>query len=176
MRRPKYTLEPLVELRERRAEEATKELAGAVAQREQAERVRAAAEMRRASLDAQARAVREVEARALSLGELHVADLARADAWELRVASERAKRDEAVSRAREGEARARESETEARGRAAARQADAEVVKKDRARWDEAERKRGEAREEEAVSDGTSAALPPRGPHLAGAYTRWRRKG
>jgi hypothetical protein len=176
MRRPKYTLEPLVELRERRAEEATKELAGAVAQREQAERVRAGAEARRASHDLQVHAAREVEARALSRGELRVADLARADAWELRVASERAKHEEAVSRACEGEGRARESEAEARGRVVARQADAEVVKKDRARWHEAERKRDEAREEEAVSDGTSAAAPRRGPHLAGVNTQGRRKG
>jgi hypothetical protein len=148
MRRPKYTLEPLVELRGRRAGEATKELASAVAGREKAERVRAGAEERRAAHEAQARAVREVESQALASGDLRVADLARADAWELRVASERAKHEGAVSRALEEEGRARESETEARGRAAMTQADAEVVKKDRERWRDTERKRGEAQEEE----------------------------
>jgi hypothetical protein len=169
MRRPRYPLEPLVELRERRAQEATKELAGAVVEREKAERVRAGAEGRRASHEAQARAVREVEADALSRGDLRVADLARADAWELRVASERAKHEEAVSRAHEEEGRSRESEKEARGRAVMKHADAEVIKKDRARWRETERKRGEAKEEEAASEVPArprlgrGVVDPRGP-------------
>jgi hypothetical protein len=152
MRRPKYPLEPLAKLREQKVDEATRALAGAVANREKAERARAGAELRRASHEADARGLRQAERGALERGELKAADLARAGAWEMRVAEDREKLEAVVKSTREEEKKARQGEAEARADATARRADAEVVEKDRTRWREGERKHAEAKEEEAATE------------------------
>ncbi len=152
MRQRQYTLEPLVELRDQQVDTAAVELAGAIAQREQAERVRREAEEARAAHEAAARQVRAAEAEALARGELCVSDLAGAGAWELRVTAESAAMGSAVDRARGTEDRAHDGERLARGEVAARQADADIVAKHRARWADGERRRSEAKEEEAASE------------------------
>jgi len=152
MRPPKYPLEPLAKLREEQADAAVRGLAVAVAGRDAAERDRGTAEQRRAAHAAAAIRVREAEQQALDRGELCVGDLARAGAWEMRVASEDETMASAVSRAREVETRARELEQAARGEVATRKAGAEVVDADRARWHDAQRKKAEAREEEAAEE------------------------
>jgi hypothetical protein len=149
---PKYPLEPLAELREKKVEAAALELAQAVRRREAAARTLLAAELRR---DAQARAVaglRQSEHGALGRGELRARDLARADAWGIRVAVERQSLVGAVDHARAVEATACGQEREAQGNVAARRADAQVVAGHRARWDDDARRRLEAREEEASSE------------------------
>ena len=149
---PKYPLEPLAELREKKVEAAALELAEAVRKREAAARTLLAAELRR---DAQARAVaglRQSEHGALSRGELRARDLARADAWGIRVAGERQSLVGAVDHARASEATARGQERDAQGTLAARRADAQVVAGHRTRWDDEARHRLEAREEEASSE------------------------
>jgi hypothetical protein len=152
MRPPKYPLEPLARLRAQKVDEAARVLAGAVTTRETAERVRLGAEQRRASQEEEAKGVRDVEAEELLRGDLRVADLARAGAWEVRVASEQEKLALALTRAREEEGKAREGEKEARESVAAKRADAEVVEKDAARWREGVRKRAETKEEDAASE------------------------
>jgi hypothetical protein len=152
MRRRRYPLEPVAELREAKVDQAVRGLAVAIAQRDQAERSRCAAEESRASHDAGAQLVRSAEAHALARGELRVSDLARAGAWELRVAAERAELMAEVDRARGAEGRAREGEATARGEVASRQADAQVLEKDRARWADAQRRLAEAKDEEAASE------------------------
>ncbi len=57
-----------------------------------------------------------------------------------------------MDQAREVEAGAAAGEGQAREQVAARRADADVVDKDRARWTAAERKRAEAKEEEAMTE------------------------
>ncbi len=152
MRRPRYPLEPLVELREQKVEEAAVGLAGAVHRRERAEQERKAAESARAAHDAASLRVRQGEGEALSRGELRAGDLASADAWEARVTAERATMSTAVDRARATEDNARATEHAARGEVAARQADAKAVARGRARWADEQRKQSEAKEEEAASE------------------------
>jgi hypothetical protein len=152
MRRPRYPLEPLVELRDHQVDRAATSLAGAIAKREDAAQGRRAAEAARAAHDAAARQVRAEESEALDRGMLRAADLAGADGWEARVASESAAMASAVERARTAEERARDGESAARGDLAARRADADVVAKDRARWGDEQRRRGDAKEEEAASE------------------------
>jgi hypothetical protein len=152
MRRPRYPLEPLVELRDHHVDRAAAGLAGAIAKREDAERGRGAAEAVRAAHEASARQVRAAESDALDRGELRAADLAGADAWEARVAAESTAMSSEVERARTAEERARDGERAARGDLASRRAEADVVAKDRARWVDAQGRRTEAKEEEEASE------------------------
>jgi hypothetical protein len=152
MRPPKYALTPLFELRESKVREASRELAKRAEARVLAEGGRRAAEERRDAHSVIVEQVRKAEGTALDRGELRAADLARADAWELRVAAERAAIEAEVKRARTTEARAREGEHSARGDLIAGRADADVVANDRARWNEGMRKRADTKEEEAASE------------------------
>jgi hypothetical protein len=153
MRPPKYALEPLAQLRDRKVEEAARALAQAVGEREAAEAERARADQARAGHERAVRGARVAERQVLERGELTAADLARADAWEIRVAAERAAHDASLARARDAEARAQAKEQGARELVASRRADAKVVANDRARWQDAQRKRAEARDEEAAAEG-----------------------
>jgi hypothetical protein len=152
MRPPRYPLEPLAQLRQDQVEAAVRGLAAAVAGRDAAERVRSGAEQRRQAHQAAAAHVRDAEGEALARGELRAADLARAGAWEVRVASERDALASDLERAAGAEARARAVEEKARGEVAERKAGAEVVAADQTRWREALRKKGEAKEEEAAEE------------------------
>ena len=81
-RPPKYPLEPLLEHRERRVEDATAELGDAVRAREAAESEKARAEAERRAGEESAARTRAAEADLLAKGELRAVDLARAQAWE----------------------------------------------------------------------------------------------
>jgi hypothetical protein len=158
MRRPKYPLEPLAQLRQRKANEAAEAFATAVVERENAERACVDAERRRAMHEAEAHELRQAEADALGRGELRAGDLARTGAWELGVSAQRQRHDDAVERAKGQEGRARDGERDARERVASARADVDVVDKDRAKWRDSQLRREEAQEEEAASEA------------------WRRKG
>lgn len=149
---PKYPLEPLAELREKKAEAAALELAEAVRKREAAAGTLRVAELRREGHAQAVAALRKSEQGALGRGELRARDLARADAWGIRVAAERQSLAGAVDHARASEATARGKERDAQGTVAARRADAQVVSGHRARWNDDARRRLEAREEEASSE------------------------
>jgi len=153
MRPPRYPLEPLVEVRKRAADVATRRLSGAVKTREAATRARHAAEEARGEHERASSRVREAERCALERGELRAADLARAETWGLRVAADHARLSEGVERARATEARASDAHLEAQAGASSRRAEADVVAKDRARWEDQRRKSAEARDEEAASEG-----------------------
>jgi hypothetical protein len=152
MRRPRYRLEPLAELRDHQVEQAAVGLADAIAKREDAEHGRRAADATRAAHDAAAGQVRATESGALDRGELRAVDLAGAGTWELRVAAESTAMASAVERSRTAEERARDGERVARDEVATRRAAADVVAKDRARWLDEQRRRIEAKEEEAASE------------------------
>jgi hypothetical protein len=152
MRPPRYPLEPLARLREDQVEAAVRGLAAAVAGRGAAEDARRTAEHRRDAHAEAAALVRESERLALRRGELHAGDLARAGAWEARVASEHEAMASEVRRALGAEAQARDAERKAQRETASRKADAEAVATDQARWHDALRKKGEAREEEAAEE------------------------
>jgi hypothetical protein len=159
MRPPKYPLEPLAELRDNRVDEAVGDLAVATRERDAAERSRLAAEQRRHAHAAAAQRVRGAEAEALARGELNAAHLAHADAWEARITAEREALASDACRARAEEATARAGEERALGELASREAEAQVVAKDRARWDGAQRRRVEARDEEASSEAWRPTKP-----------------
>jgi len=152
MRRPKYPLEPLADLRARRVEGAVEGLAKAVAQRQQAADQRRQSEQRRDAHEAQAARVSETERGSLDRGELSAADLALAHAWQLRSDAERAALVSETDQARVAEVDAAKREDAARGQVAERRADADVVEKDRARWTAEARKRDDAKEEEAMAE------------------------
>lgn len=152
MAKPKYPLDPLLDLREKRKDEAGVALAGAVKERTRAEQASAQAAGARQSAEQTAASVRSEEAKVLEEGALTAADLQRAGAWEQRVETERRallkKEEEALAAA--DEARAREAG--ARGELAARDADVEVVAKDKARHEERARRAAEAKAEEEASE------------------------
>jgi len=152
MRPRRYPLEPLAELRAGQVDAAVRGLATAVAAHDAAERDRRTAERVRDDHAAVAAGVRAAEREALARGELRVGDLAVAGAWEVRIASEGQAMASAVDRTRGVETRARDAEQGAQGTVAARKADAEVVVADRARWQDALRKKVEAKEEEAAEE------------------------
>jgi hypothetical protein len=152
MAKPKYPLDPLLDLREKRKDEAGAALAGAVAARTQAEEAATRAAGARQSAEQTAAVTRSREAKALEDGALTAADLQRAGAWEQRVESERLALMKKEEEARAAEAAAREQEAGARGELAARDADVEVVAKDRARHLERLRREAEAKAEEEASE------------------------
>ena len=145
----KYPLEPLARLREGKAEQAARALAGSVRTREGATRGVRAAEVRRDAHGAAVSAVHRGELEALAKGELHARDLARTDAWGVRVGAEKAALAGVVERAQATETKAREDENAAQRALTSRQADAQVVDGHRRRWEGEVSRRLEAREEEA---------------------------
>jgi len=155
---PKYPLAPVVTVREAKVDQAAGGLAAAMCARDAAARARTASEQRRDEHAATVEDVRCAEKDALSLGNLRVTDLVRRDAWEVRVAVEQSALASVVEQARAEEDRARSGEGRARELAALRMAEAQLVDRHRVRWTEAERKRTEIREEDALLE---AWRPPR---------------
>jgi hypothetical protein len=154
----RYPLDSLAQLRDHQVDEAARAQGTAVRRREEASGLRRTAEERREAHEREAAAIRDGEQRALLHGELHAADLARADAW---AGAERAQAhglDGAVERAAASENEACRAEAAAQQQTAARQAEAKAVANDRARWEGRERRKKEAKEEEALSE---ACRPPR---------------
>ena len=150
MRPQKYPLEPLVELRDRKVEEATGVLAAMIRARDAAAGRLRAALLRREKHAQAAAGIRQAELDALGRGDLRARDLARADAWGVRAAAEREALTASVQGAREAEAKALACQGDAQATAVARRADAQVVAGHRARWDETRRRALEANEEEAA--------------------------
>jgi hypothetical protein len=152
----KYPLDPLLELRERQVDDAARELAKAAAAREKAESAKRAAEAARETAEERAARAREEEREALARGELRAGDLMRAQAWEVGVADEQKRLAQQVATAEQTETKARVEESGARGALATRQADAEVVEKDKDRFVTNERKKQLAKEEEAAEEAHGA--------------------
>jgi len=153
MRPKKYPLDPLVRVREKQVDDAARALGDAVRVREDAEARLAQATRRKNEAEAAANALRDGERSALERGELTVADLMRADAWGARVQQEQAELARRADDAAAKDDAAREGESRARTNVAERKADAEIVERDRERWADAERRRAEAKDEEAAADG-----------------------
>ena len=152
----KYPLDPLLDLRERQVDEAARDLAKAVDARQKAEIAKRAAEAARETAEERAAKAREAEREALERGELRAADLMRAQAWEIGVAKEHAELAKQVAAAAQGEEKARDQENGARGALATRQADAEVVEKDKDRFVAKEQKKQLAKEEEQAEEAHGA--------------------
>ena len=151
-RNPKYPLAPLREHRDRRVEHATAQLGDAVREREAADEAKLRTEQERAEAAARAANVRSEEANQLLSGELRVADLARAQAWEYGASLEMAERERAIDLAASRLVAAGELETGARAALAQTKADRDVVAKDEARFDAGVRRDREANEEEAADE------------------------
>jgi hypothetical protein len=148
----KYPLDPLAKLRHRQVEAATQELAKTVKGRQEAERRREAAEGAAERAAAGARELRDEERAALEDGGLRAADLQRGQAWELGVEEERRRLEQQVAVAAQAERKAATAEAGARDALAAREADAEVVEKDKERFVTRERRRELAKEEENAAE------------------------
>ena len=154
---PKYPLQPLLEHRARGVETATAELGASVQQREHAEAVQRRAEADKRSAEEQQAALREDERARLGRGELSVADLARAGAWEIGAQAALGHLARAVDAAETKASDLRDAEAEARDALARSMADRDVVAKDRARFDERAKKAVLTAEEEAAEE---ARRPP----------------
>lgn len=152
MRQPKYALEPLVQLRTREVDDASRALGHAVRVREDAQRERRRAEGEEAHHEAEVRASRESEDAALVRGDLRAVDLMRADAWEVRVRAEHGALADRVASAAGMEQVRTDAERAARDGLARRLADAEVVERDRSRFLSRQKLEGEAREDEAAEE------------------------
>ena len=148
----KYPLEPLARVRAQKVESAARDLGAAVRSREAAERRRVAAERERECAEQEARTVRDAERCAMERGELRVRDLVRADAWEARGQADRAALDRQVNQARAREGDAAETEQKARTALRERRVEEDVVGRDRVIWTERERKKADAKEEEAGAE------------------------
>lgn len=155
-RNPKYPLDPLREHRDRHVDAATAQLGEAVRAREAADEAKRRAEKERRDAEARAAAVREDEAARLANGELCVADLARAEAWEHAASAELDDLGRAIVRADGKVAAARDAELEARTELAQKKADLDVVVKDHARFEAGVRSAREAAEEEAAEEAFAA--------------------
>ena len=155
-RNPKYPLEPLREHRDRKVDAATAQLGEAVRTREAADEARARAEQERGAAEARSAAVRQDEADLLAKGELCVADLARAEAWEHAASAEMADLGRSVARAEDHLLAARNAEVQARGELAQKKADLDVVAKDEARFDAGVRRARDAAEEESAEEAFAA--------------------
>jgi hypothetical protein len=155
-RNPKYPLEPLREHRDRNVEHATAQLADAVRAREAADDAKRRAERERLESEARAVAVRDDEAHRLANGELRVADLARAQAWEHAASAELVALQRAVDHADSRLGAARDVEVTARTELAQKKADLDVVAKDEARFDAGVRRARDASEEEAADEAFAA--------------------
>lgn len=152
MRRPRYPLEPLAEIRRSKVETAAVRLEAAKREHDVARRAAQTSEQHRRDHEASAERIRSDEGVALDGGDLRVADLDRKNAWEVRVAGERATLESEVERARKAESSAHAHEDRARGDVVGRATEERVIVQDRARWTELQRKRSEACEEEASSE------------------------
>lgn len=159
---PKYPLEPLLAHRRRQVDDATAELGAAMRSREDAEASKARASRDEQDADARARAVRGRERDLLARGELRVADLARAEAWEIAAEVERAAHAQAVAVAADHLRASTAEERSARDALAARKAGQDVIEKDRARFVEARAERQLAAEEEAAEEAHRAGRGGRG--------------
>lgn len=155
-RNPKYPLESLREHRDRKVEDATAQLGDAVRVREAADDAKRRAEQERVEAEARAAAVREDEAHRLASGELRVADLARAQAWEHAASAQMADLSKAIERADGQLGVAREREAAVRTELAQKKADLDVVEKDEARFDAGVRRARDASEEEAADEAFAA--------------------
>jgi hypothetical protein len=146
---PKYPLEPLARLRTYKVDEAARELASAVRAREAAERRRHLAEGRRAEHDAMAAGVRASELDALMRGDRTAADLAQAGSWEVAIGVEQDRLTGEARQSQVDEVQSVDGLQRAHARVVSSQADAELVARDRTRWDAGEKQAREARDEEA---------------------------
>ena len=155
-RNPKYPLEPLREHRDRHVDSATAQLGDAVRAREAADDAKRRAEDERREAEARAAGVRGDEAARLANGELRVADLARAQAWEHAANAAIDDLGRAIGRADGKLAAAQEAEHQARAALAQKKADLDVVVKDQARFEAGARKTREAAEEEAAEEVSAA--------------------
>jgi len=151
MRPKKYPQEPLAALRAKHVDEATA-LGKSVRAREEAERVERSHQRLRQDAEVKAKMALDAERGALERGELRVGDLVRAEAWSARVAEERVALERRVANAEGRASLARDAEDAARGEVTRTHADEVVVERDRARWEESERKQADAKEEEALSE------------------------
>ncbi len=157
----KYPLEPLVKLRQRQVDGATEKLAYAIAERESAQRKRRAAEDERVRVDQAASAVRSAERDALEEGALRAGDLQRAQTWEIGIGEQKKRLAQQIATASQEEERAHTLEDRARTELASREADAELVDKDKARFDAKSLQLDLAKEEEAAAEVRANVKPTR---------------
>jgi hypothetical protein len=149
MRSSKYPLEALTRVRDQQVDLAAGELGRSTRALEGAQRTRAAAERALEKHRESAAGLRGAEHEALARGELRAIDLAVGEAWGLRVAAEERMLLGHTDAARDKETQAEVSDREAKARLATRKVDADGVHKHRARFDQAQRKGAEVRDEEA---------------------------
>jgi hypothetical protein len=152
MRPRKYPLDLLARLRAKEVDDATQLLADAIRARQEAQRREGLAVAQRDGAEAAARLVGAGERGALERGELRAADLARAATWEAGVAAERAELGDRLAKALSRTHMAQGREGQAQDGVARARADAELVARDRARWDDEVRRKDEAGEEEAADE------------------------
>lgn len=152
MRSRKYPLDPLASLRAKQVGDAARLLSDAIRARQDAEHAEGALLTQKDEAATEATGLVDRERRALERGELRAEDLARASAWSVRVEAERADLEDRLAKAMSRTRAAHGVEASAQEGVARARADAEVVARNRVKWEDAGRKKDEAVEEEAADE------------------------
>jgi len=145
MSRAKYRLEPLAQARRASVEKASRALAEATANRQTAELARTRVELEAERARAEVLRIRSEERGPEKI--LRAEDLVASDTWEIRAETERLQRERRLEVAKANESKEALREAAARAVVEKRQAEAQVVEKDRARFEIREAKEAEARQE-----------------------------
>ena len=150
MAREKYRLDPLARARQANVERASRSLAEASHAKREAEALRKRIENEVVRADAEAKRIRLEERAGVNV--VRAEDLAVSDHWEIRAESERVDRERRLEIARAGESKESLREAAARAEVEKRQAAAQVVERDRARWQERETHQAEVKQEVEAND------------------------
>ncbi|MGA3120417.1 MAG: hypothetical protein ABSF69_06555 [Polyangiaceae bacterium] len=145
----RYPFELLGRLRKHEADQAAQDLAMAAGTRDAADSERRLAADLRDAHERKGARLRANEILALAAGCLRVADLAQAQSWELAFAAERRKLTSSARESQAAVAAALDAVRRFQSRASLCFSKAELVARDRTRWNDARRKLHEAIDEEA---------------------------
>jgi hypothetical protein len=151
-RPPKSSLDSLRAHRDRKVDGAVSQVGQAVRAREAAEEAQRRAELERAEAEGRAASVRRAEAARLGSGELRVADLSRAHAWESAASAEADEGLRVLRQASMTVTGAREAELRARAALAQTQAERDAVALRQARIEGDLRRASESAELDAADE------------------------
>jgi hypothetical protein len=150
MAREKYRLDPLARARQANVEKASRTLADASRAKREAVSLRKRIEDDAARADAEAKRIRDEEKSSPKM--LRAEDLATHDRWEIRAQREHSDREQRLEIAKVSESKEAQREAAARAEVEKRQAEAKVVERDRARFEERQTQRAEIAQEAEAND------------------------
>ncbi len=150
MAREKYRLESLSRARQAHVERASRSLSEASRAKKAAEVLRKRIEDEAARAESEAKRIRADERSDDTV--LRAEDLATVDRWEIRAQTERIDREHRLEVAKQSESKEALREKAARAEVEKRQASAQVLERDRDRWQQREAQRAEVMQESEANE------------------------